>query len=216
MKNLLFSYIILGLLLSSCASNTLIHPVQQHYDEYKQEHITQYETHRRARSIRTNNLWRDVKLHFKKTANKKGSQVVLNLYTSAELNDELQDTLFFKINNLIYKVPFSKVSYTEEYLSNSSAETEIVKEKEDDDKEESKSKETITTTVNTYEHSYLKVAIKCTLPADVNSVIEQAERISIRYYDQNDAYTIRLGKNATKNIKKVIFGENNREIVSDY
>ena len=200
----LFFLLSISLLLGSCGSLLQkFSKVKHQHDTFKQEYISIYEFDYNANSTWNKHRWHKVFLQVLKVEapTKTTHKIYLNFAVS--LSSKAQDTIYFKLDDQVYKIRATQIDYTEKHTQNTNTETEIVKEKSDKDDEDQKEKETVTTTTNTYQHDYLQIKVLCILPNDLVEKIKQANAMQIHFYENDEGYTLQLNKFYIDKIKEV-------------
>jgi len=211
MKHIIY-ILSISLLLGSCSTiRHKLDSVKHLHDTFKQEDISIYEFDYNAHS--TWNKYRRNSVYLQilkvKTPDKTTHKMYLDF--SISLNNAIQDTIYFKLDEQVYKVRAKQIDYVEKHTQNSSTETEIVKENTDKDDKDKKKKETVTTTTNTYQHDYLQTKVLCILPDDLIEKLRQTTTLQIRFYENDEAYMLELNKYYIEKIKEVFQSDNNFE-----
>ncbi len=199
-----FLLLFVSLLLSNCG-NTMqrFTKVKYQHDTFKQEDINIYEFNSYAYSIWNKHRWHEVFLQVLKVDSPIKTTYKIYLNFDVSLNSKVQDTIYFKLDNEIYEVPIFKINYTKKHKQSSSTETEIVKESNEKKDADPKQIETVITTTNTSQHDYLQTKILCILPNKLVNKINQSNKIQIRFYENDEGYTLKLNKFYTNKIKEV-------------
>ncbi|GEM_PF-2882725 len=201
-------FLLLPILLLSCDS--YYNKIHHEYDDYKKEEKIYLAFQKEAKSlskrnkIPTNLLWRKIKGEQQNTTSLYLTFPYLNL--DAEVSNEF----FIKTDDDIVKVNFDKIKNTSYHHKDSSQETKIIKEKDKNDKE----KEIITHTTDSYDREFQKTKVQYIIPESLQNKILKTNQLSIRFYINTEAYTLKMNQNQLNKTKDFFRQNSNSQIAS--
>lgn len=196
----LFLLLVVILTLSSCGA----YGVQHQHDEFKQNDISYYALNHNVYSTLNANYY-FVSFRFIKIQSKKDTLNKLYLDLKLKPNHILQDTLYIKVNNKIFKFGASEIVYNKKAQNKINTETTVVDEKND----EGETSQKTTTNVDVTNTEFTQTKALFLLSNEFINQLAQAEEFTLRFYDDDEPYSIKFDNYNINEIKEVYLKTDN-------
>jgi len=192
--------------LSSCGLRLPFSNVHSGYDDFKNEKINYYRYSGKALSLLYHRGGYSIDLDFKQIEAEHSTKNKMVLYLNLVPGRLISDSIFIKINQQIFPLSAQKLIQTPIKGSHTEVKTEVENTKKKDDKN-SNDKQSVTTTQTTDSYEYIHTGLFFMLPEKIIDNLKNTDLFALRFYVDDQPYTIEIKKKKLDKIKKV-FGVN--------
>jgi len=202
MKNKYFLFLLIMSFLSSCGLEHPFSNVRSGYDDFKNEKINYYQYSGYARPLLTKFGSYPVSIDFKHIEGVKNTKNKMVLMVKLKPERLISDSIFVKINDQIFPFRTQKLLKTPIKKSETEVETKVKKSSDENNKNSEQETHVSTTqTTNTYE--YIHTGLFFELPEKIIKALKDSDLFALRFYVDDQPYTIKIKGYKLDKVKKV-------------
>ena len=202
MKNKYFLLLLFISFLSSCGLQLPFSNVHSGYDDFKNEKINYYQYSGYARPLLTKFGSYPVSIDFKHIEGVKNTKNKMVLMVDLKPERFLSDSIFVKINEHIFSLRTQKILKTPIKKSETEVETKV-KKTSDETKKNSTQETRVSTTQTTNTYEYMHTGLFFELPEKIIQSLKNSEMFALRFYVDDQPYTIKIKGYKLDKVKKV-------------
>ncbi len=192
-----FLLISIAVLLNSCFffSSRELNQINTVYDDFKKQEKHYLPLSARAYPLNPKKrMDYYTNLIFERYKENGNERNLLKIKLNLDPAQNLDSTVFIRFDNQLYKLSFKDIQSVIKHTSTTTQETKIIKEEKDKKEEKDAEKEIIIHTSSLVSSEIKPVKAVIELPDELISKLDKAGYFIVRFYIDDNAYTLRLKK----------------------